>query len=141
VPLASDLDDTRAVGSMPESWKPEYQLLLARAWAFAEDRKVPGMQNNVMKQFFLDTQEVQDLSQAVLQDTLRRYSTVGSARRRAVLEEALWLEEKKGSKLPDGLKVNLGAGFSYDMVEARKVFEKRKKGRGKAELYYVKVPG
>ncbi|KAK5119895.1 hypothetical protein LTR85_007221 [Meristemomyces frigidus] len=114
----------------------EYQLLLARCWAFGEDKEIPRMQNAVMKAFIASLRQVEmtvDVLQKVLKFAMRE-----SRLRVAVLEEALYLEAD-GGELLEGLDVKGVFGFGYDMSRAKTAIDKRRGRRGRAAEYLVKV--
>ncbi|KAK3644046.1 hypothetical protein LTR56_009898 [Elasticomyces elasticus] len=71
--------------------KPSYQLLLAKAYAFAEDKRIKEMMNDVMPAF-RQTLVHTRLSQEMLQNVLK-IATKESVLRLVVLEEALRLED------------------------------------------------
>lgn len=132
VPGRSEMDN------FPPSsyYNSEWQLLLARAYAFAEDKRIPTMQNDVIRPLlltFIDTELDLEMLQKILNLAQRQ-----SMLRLAVLEEALHLEHD-GSELLEGLEKKWVCGIEVDMREAKVRFDRRHRARGTAEDYLVKV--
>ncbi|KAK3658792.1 hypothetical protein LTR56_001663 [Elasticomyces elasticus] len=96
--------------------RPSYQLLLAKAYAFAEDKRIKEMMNDVMPAF-RQTLVHTRLSQEMLQNVLK-IATKESVLRLVVLEEALRLEDDEVKMIKNVNKKWL-FGIDADIQQAR----------------------
>ncbi|KAK4895809.1 hypothetical protein LTR27_006291 [Elasticomyces elasticus] len=96
--------------------RPSYQLLLAKAYAFAEDKRIKDMMNDIMPAF-RQTLIHTKLSQEMLQNVLR-IATKESVLRLVVIEEALRLEDDEVKMIKNVSKEWL-FGIDADIQQAR----------------------
>ncbi|KAK5692311.1 hypothetical protein LTR17_025389 [Elasticomyces elasticus] len=96
--------------------RPSYQLLLAKAYAFAEDKRIKEMMNDVMPAF-RQTLIHTKLSQEMLQ-TVLRIATKESVLRLVVIEEALRLEDDE-VKMIKNVNKKWMFGIDADIQQAR----------------------
>ncbi|KAK5683029.1 hypothetical protein LTS10_004557 [Elasticomyces elasticus] len=96
--------------------RPSYQLLLAKAYAFAEDKRIKEMMNDVMPAF-RQTLIHTKLSQGMLQNVLK-IATKESVLRLVVLEEALRLEDDEVNMIKNVNKRWM-FGIDADIQQAR----------------------
>ncbi|KAK4621933.1 hypothetical protein CLAFUW4_07078 [Fulvia fulva] len=144
VPSFKDLSDLTPPDTSDYETREQYQIILIKAWVWANDKELPAMQNAIMRHFF-DEIDVQILSEDVLQEGLLK-TRAGMRMRKALLEELVWLEDHTiiedddddDGNLLEHLNVTYVYGFDQDCEEAIEACEKRCKKRGTAGDYLVK---
>ncbi|KAK0265011.1 hypothetical protein B0A54_09199 [Friedmanniomyces endolithicus] len=131
IPAQDDFDSEDLVSGVA------YQMLLAKAYAFAEDKRIKEMMNDVMPVFmqtFADTKLEQPTLQAML-----RFAARGSMLRMVVLEEALRLQTEDDDLMIKTLDKKWMAGIDGDIQQARRRFNNRGASIGLAPDYTVEL--
>ncbi|KAK1082423.1 hypothetical protein LTR33_003926 [Friedmanniomyces endolithicus] len=114
-----------------------YQMLLAKAYAFAEDNRIKEMMNDVMPVFmqtFVDAKLEQPTLQAML-----RFAARGSMLRMVLLEAALKLQTEDDNLMIKALDKKWMAGIDGDIQQARRRFNNRGASIGLAPEYLVEL--
>ncbi|KAK1055249.1 hypothetical protein LTR33_014180, partial [Friedmanniomyces endolithicus] len=117
IPAQDDFDSKDLVSGAA------YQMLLAKAYAFAEDKRIKEMMNDIMHVFmqtFVDSKLEQPTLQAML-----RFAARGSMLRMVLLEEALRLQTEDDELMIKALDKKWMAGIDGDIQQARQRFNNR----------------
>ncbi|TKA81246.1 hypothetical protein B0A55_02353 [Friedmanniomyces simplex] len=131
IPAQADFDSKDLVGGAA------YQMLLAKAYAFAEDKRIKEMMNDVMPAFvqsLIDTKMEQPMLQGIL-----RFAGRESMLRMVLLEEALKLEAEDGVTMIKRLDRRWMAGIDADVKQARRRFNQREGNKGSTPDYLVEL--
>ncbi|KAK3110102.1 hypothetical protein LTR53_015957 [Teratosphaeriaceae sp. CCFEE 6253] len=115
----------------------DYQMLMVKTYAFAEDKRIKEMMNDVMP-VLLETLADTKLDQHILQNILRCAGRE-SMLRMAVLEEALKIKNEDGAHMVDGLDRRWLVGIDADITMATARFSGRGGCRGATPAYLVEL--
>ena len=114
-----------------------YQCLLVKSYAFAEDKRIKEMMNDVMP-IFIQTLSVTKLIQESLQMCLH-IAPRQSMLRMAVLEEALKIKDEDGNRMLNKLDRRWLLGIDGDVSTATARFDQRGGFRGATPEYFVEL--